>query len=100
MLWLGLPERACGLDLGDDAARPKLRRVDVGDRVLGNVALRVRKIVDARSIRRADVVALAVLRRRIVNLKEEFEQVAVGQPLRVEIGRASVGKECRSGGVL
>src|SRR3712207_7616678 len=39
---------------------------------------------DLRAVARADVVALAVLGRRVVDLEEELEDVAVGDPLGVE----------------
>ncbi len=84
MLGLGLPERAGGLDLGDDLAGPEARGLDVGDRVLGDPALLVVDVEDRRAVAQADVVPLPVQRRRVVDLEEELEQVAVRGLLRVE----------------
>ena len=78
VLGLGLPERACGRDLGDDSPWPETGCLNVGDRVLRDQTLFVVQVVDRRAIARADVVPLAVQRRRIVNLEEELEQLAVG----------------------
>jgi len=41
VLGLGLPERAGLAHVGDDLARPQAGGVDVGDRLLGNLALLV-----------------------------------------------------------
>jgi hypothetical protein len=84
VLGLCLPERSGGRHLGDDLARPQTRGVDIGDRVLCDAALLLVDVVDRRAIARPDVVALAVLRRRVVNLKEELQQVPIGDALRVE----------------
>src|SRR6185369_1280765 len=84
VLRLGLPERSRGSDLGDDLARPEARRLDVGDRVLGDLLLLVAREVDRRAVARAAVVALAVLRRRVVDLEKELEQLPVRETLRVE----------------
>ena len=93
MLGLGLPERPGGDDLGDHLARPQSRGVHVGDRVLGDPALLLVGVEDRRPVAGADVVALAVLRRRIVDLEEELEQVAERLPLGVEddLDRLGVG---------
>ena len=42
VLGFGLPEIAGGRDLGYDLSRPKTGGVDVGDRILGDAALRAR----------------------------------------------------------
>src|SRR4051794_15205525 len=84
VLGLGLPERDSLADLGHDLAGPQARGVDVGDRVLGDLALLVARVEDLRAIARADVVALAVLGRRVVDLEEELEDVPVGDALGVE----------------
>src|SRR3954470_17881410 len=73
----GLPERAGGGDLGDDFAWPEAGGFHVCDRVVGGRALLVGRVEDGRPVVGADVVTLAVLGRRIVDLEEELEQVAV-----------------------
>src|SRR5262249_26493988 len=77
----GPPERPRGSDLGDDPARPQAGRLDVGDRVLGDSPLLVVDVEDRGAIAHPDVVALTVERRRVVDLEEELEQVAVGDLL-------------------
>jgi hypothetical protein len=84
VLGLGLPERDRLADLGHDLAGPQARRVDVGDRVLGDPALLLARIEDLRAVAGAEVVALAILRGRVVDLEEELEDVAVGDALGVE----------------
>ena len=84
MLGLGLPERARLRHLGDHLARPEARRVDVGDRVLGDPLLLLVEVEDRRAVGGADVVALAVAGGRVVDLEEELQQVAVARPGRVE----------------
>ena len=84
MLGLGLPEGSGRRDLGDHLAGPQAGRVDVGDRVFGDALLLVVEVEDRRAVAGADVVALAVLRRRVVDLEEELEQVAVRDLLGVE----------------
>src|SRR3954451_21993064 len=84
VLGLGLPERDGLADLGHDLAGPQARGLDVGDRVLGDLALLVARVEDLGPVGRADVVALAVTGRRVVDLEEELEDVPVGDPLRVE----------------
>jgi hypothetical protein len=78
VLRLGLPERTGRGDLGDDLARPQPGRLDVGDGGLGDPALVLIEVEDRRAVARADVVALAVRCRRVVDLEEELEQLAVG----------------------
>src|SRR3954453_12293168 len=84
MFGLGLPEGAGGADRGHHLARPDARGVDVGDRVLGDPALLVARIEDLGAVGRAHVVALTVLGRRVVDLKEELQDVPVGDPLAIE----------------
>src|SRR3954468_15012613 len=84
VLGLGLPERDRLADLGHHFAGPQARGVDVGDRVLGDLALLVARQEDLGAVAGADVVALAVLRRRVVDLEEELEDVSVGDALGVE----------------
>src|SRR3954447_26264347 len=84
VLRLGLPERDGLADLGHDLAGPQARGVDVGNRVLGDPALLIGRVEDPRGVGGADVVALAVLGRRVVDLEEELEDVPVGDLLRVK----------------
>ena len=76
ILVVGLPERTGGLDLGDDLAGPQAGRIDIGDRVLGDPLLLITGVEDRGTVLGADAVHLAVDRRRIVDLKEELEDVA------------------------
>ena len=75
VLRLGLPEVTAWLDLGYDFAGPDSRGVDVGDGVLGDPSLLVTRIEDGGTVASANVVALAVPGRRVVDLEEEFEDV-------------------------
>src|SRR5829696_7767030 len=101
VLRLGLPERTGRGDLGDDLAGPQPGRLDVGDGVLGNPALLLIEVEDRRAVARAEVVALAVGRRRVVDLEEELEQLTVGGHLGVEddLDRLGVGAVVAVGGV-
>jgi hypothetical protein len=84
VLGLGLPERGRLAHLGHHLAGPDAGGVDVGDRLLGDLPLLVGREEDLGPIARADVVALAVLGGRVVDLEEELEQVPEGDPLGVE----------------
>ena len=84
MLRLGLPEIPFGLHLCDDLARPAAGAVDRSDHLLGDLLLRLVDIVDPRAIAGAEVVALAVQRRRVVDLEEELDQLPVTDPGGVE----------------
>src|SRR5580693_8990662 len=101
VLGLGLPERAGRRDLGDHLARPQAGGVDVGDRVLGGLLLRVAEVEDGRPVARPQVVALPVPRRRVVDLEEELQQVPVGDLVRVEgdLDRLGVAAVVPVGGV-
>src|ERR1700730_16073901 len=77
VLGLRLPEGAGRGNFGHDLARPQAGGVDIGDGILGDPLLLGRRIEYRRAIARSDVVALAVQRRRIVNLEEELQQLAV-----------------------
>src|SRR3954464_13341836 len=70
VLGLRLPERDGLADLGDHLPRPQARCVDVGDRLLGDLALILARVEDLGAVAGADVVALAVLGRRVVDLEE------------------------------
>ena len=74
VLGFGLPEIARRRHLGDDLARPQPRGLDVGDGVQRDALLLVVGVEDRRAVAGADVVALPVLRRRIVDLEEELQQ--------------------------
>jgi hypothetical protein len=84
VLWFGFPEFACRHDFGHDLARPQPGCVDVGDRVVGNATLLVRRVEDRGSIARPDVVPLPIARRRIVNLEEELEDLPIADPVGIE----------------
>src|SRR5690606_26087881 len=79
VLGLGLPERAGRLDGRHGLARPQARRVHVGDRVASDLLLLRREREDGRAVAGPDVVALTVQRRRVVDLEEERQDVAVGR---------------------
>jgi hypothetical protein len=77
------------------------RGIDVGDRVLGDPLLLVGGVENRRAVAGADVVALAVLRRRVVHLEEELEQRAEVGLLRVvdDLDGLRVGAVVAIGGV-
>src|SRR5678816_4125451 len=85
MLRFGLPERPCGRDLGDDLAWPQPRGRHIGDGVLSRLALFVAEIEDRRAVASANVVALAIAGRGVVDLKEELQQIPVAQLLGIEL---------------
>src|SRR5829696_7159745 len=101
VLRLGLPERTRRSDLGDDLAGPQPGRLDVGDGVLGDPALLLIEVEDRRAVARAEVVPLAVQRRRVVDLEEELEQLPIGGHFGVEgdLDRLGVGPVVPVGGV-
>src|SRR5215216_1655261 len=84
VLGLGLPEGDRLAERRHHLAGPQTGGVDVGDRVLGDVALLVARVEDLRAVAGAEVVALAILGRRVVDLEEELEDVSVGDALGVE----------------
>ena len=90
-----------GLKLGDDLAGPETGCVHVGDRVFGDGLLLIARVEDRGAVAGADVVALPVLRRRIVDLEEEFEDFAEADLLRVEddLDRLGVRAVIAIGGV-
>src|SRR4029077_16287153 len=63
---------------------PQAGGVDVGDRVQGDPLLLVGGVEDRRAVARSPIVALAVERRGIVNLEEEFQQFTVSDLRRIE----------------
>src|ERR687898_271093 len=82
---LGLPEFAGGRDLRHNAAWPQAGGVDIVDRPERLVTLRLGDIENLRAIRSSDIVALAIQRRRIVNLEEKLQKIAVADELRIEL---------------
>jgi len=73
VLRFGLPEITDRLDVRHHLARPQAGGVDVGDGLFGDPFLGVVLVVDRRAVARADIVALAVRRRRVVDLEEQFQ---------------------------
>src|SRR3954447_24023475 len=102
VLGLGLPERDGLADLGHDLAGPQTGCVDVGDRLLRDLALLLARVEDLGAVAGADVVALAVPRRRVVDLEEELEDVPVGDAVGVEddLDRLRVAGMVRVGRVV
>ena len=70
VLRFGFPEGADRRHLGHDLSRPQVRCVHVRDGIFGNALLLGAGVEDRRAIAGAPVVALAVDRRRIVNLED------------------------------
>src|SRR5688572_24573069 len=77
MLGFGLPELACGNDLGHNFVGPQARSIDISDRVFGNPPLLVAGVEDRGSIAGPDVVALAIARVWVVNLEKELEDLPI-----------------------
>src|SRR5436190_10305925 len=77
MFWFGFPEFTGRRHLGDHRGGTPPRCVDIGDGVARDALLLVIEIEDRRAVAGADVVALAVLCRRVMDLEKEFEQGAV-----------------------
>ena len=71
-------EFGCGCHFGYNSARPFLRGFHFVDELLGDALLLIIQIKNRRAVRRTEIVALPVSRRRVVNLEHEFEQLAVG----------------------
>ena len=57
---------------------------DIGDCVVGSLLLVLARVKNRRTVARPDVIALTVPRRRIMDLKEELEQSAITDLVRVE----------------
>jgi hypothetical protein len=91
ILGFGLPEATGRRDLSHRFRWPEAGGVHVRDRVFCDRPLLVGRVEDGRPVLRADVVSLAVLRRWIVDLEEELEQVAVGELLRIEVDLGHFG---------
>src|SRR5690606_21265638 len=84
VLRLRLPEVTGRGDLGRDPAGPDAGRLDIGDGIARDALLLWRGVEDAGTIARAAVVALAVQRRRIMDLEEELQQPAIAELCRIE----------------
>src|SRR6185312_1675337 len=84
VIFLGDPEWPSGRDFGDDGAAIDMRRVQIGDEVLGNLFLLLVEVENGRPIRRPKIVALAVAGSGVVDLEKEFKQFTVGQLFGVE----------------
>lgn len=87
------PEIARRHHLGHDLSGPEAGSVHIGDRVLRDPLLLVGRIEDRRAVTGADVVALAIASRRIVNLEKELKQIAVADlvPIEHDLDRFGVG---------
>ncbi len=81
---LGFPEGAGRGDLGHHAAWPQAGGLDVGDGVDGGLPLLVAGEIDRRAVAGAAVIALAIEGRRVVDLEEEFQHLAIAGLRRVE----------------
>src|SRR5215469_8135966 len=84
VLRLGFPEVPYRRHLGDDLAGPQARGVQVGDRLLRHLLLLVAGIKDRRTVACADIVALTVPRRGVVDLEEVLEDAAVARLRRIK----------------
>ncbi len=76
MLGFRFPKIASRLNLGNDFARPQPRRIDVLDRIQGNFLLLIAGIENSRPIGRPTIVSLAILRRWVMDLEEELQQLS------------------------
>src|SRR5258708_38594286 len=91
---LGWAERRRVGDLGHDRLRPA--GLVALDGALGGFTLLIIVYEDRRAVLRADVVHLAVLRRRIVQPEEEVEDLVVADLLRIEADLHRLGVAGRS----
>ena len=71
-------------DLRDDGRVPDVRAVEFGDDGFGGLALFGRVVEDGGAILRANVRALPVERRRVVDCEEDFDEFAVRRLARIE----------------
>src|SRR6266403_852256 len=81
---LRFPEGSRRGHFGHHSSGPQARRVDIGDGVLGDAPLLIAGREDGRVVADAHVVALAIARRRVMDLEEELQQLAKAAPFRVE----------------
>jgi hypothetical protein len=102
VLGLGLPEIAGRHHFGHDLAGPEIGRVDIGDHVERCLLLFLARVEDHRAVAGAPVVALAVQRRGIMDLEEEFQQRAITGLRRIEedLDRLGMIAVVAIGGVL
>src|SRR5260221_10726526 len=91
MFWLCRPERASRNYFGDDLAGPEARCIDIGHSALSHSLLLFIEIEDCRAVARTNVVALAVLRRRVMELKEELEDLTIADLARINHDLDSFG---------
>src|SRR5690606_3064044 len=84
MLGLGFPEVARRHHLCDDFSWPQAGSIDLRDQLLGDPLLLFARIEDRGAIARPDIIALPVERRRVVNLEEVLQQIAIGQARGIE----------------
>ena len=101
MFGLRLPKRTGGFNCRHHFSGPKSRSIDVGDGVFRDPLLLVVGIEDRGAIAGSTVVSLPIHRRRIMNLKEELQQLAIAQLLRVkdDLDRLGVGSMIAIGGI-
>jgi len=83
---VGLGRRVVGEPghFGDDRRAVGLAGLDVADDFFSHLLLRVVGVVDAAAVLRADIVALAVERGRVVHHEEDLEDFAQADLRRVE----------------
>ena len=84
MIVFGFPEIAHGFHLCHHFARPQTRGIHIRDCVDCDCFLCLIGVVDRRTIRGADVVALAVDRGRIMDLEKELQNLTIGGFIRVK----------------
>src|ERR1700722_664165 len=84
VLRLSLPKVPGLGNLGHHFARPQPRGIDVGDGLLSDPLLFIAGVEDCRAIACAGVIALAIPCTRVVNLKEELENLTVAELGRVK----------------
>ena len=87
MLFLCIPECCSRGDLGDDGTGIDMGGRELVDELDSCVLLLFGEIKDSRPIGTAYVVALPVAGGRVVNLKEEFQQLPVGGFGRIEFDK-------------
>src|SRR5580704_12214368 len=84
MFRLSFPEFSRGPNFGHYLSGPKSRSINVRDRFLRNPFLCFGCVENGGAVARSGVISLAVLRCRIVNLEEEFQQLPITQLLWIE----------------
>src|ERR1700716_1679339 len=101
MLGLGFPELAGRGHFGGRLAGPDAGGVDIGDGVAGDALLLGAGVKNRRAVAQAGALARAVAGRRIVDLKEEFEQLPIADQTRIEnnLDRLGMGAVVFVGGI-